>query len=141
MEVDAAIGDSLMATPALRAHRLRRPSVEIVLVAPWDSLTETVLRGNPSVGRFMPKDLALAARRPGDEWTTLSLWDALQWGAAHREPTMDGFAERLGVEIAGPQGYRLDLVLTEKERAAGTALRATLGPRERAVVCARHSPS
>lgn len=136
IEADLLIGDTLMQTPALRQVKLQSPGVETIYVTRPDGLAATILRGNPSIDRFVSKESAHELRQPGDQWVELSAWDALQYGIAHRASLLDGFAFQLGVTL---DSHRLDLVLTPQERAAGSALRESFGPADGVIVCGRHS--
>jgi len=129
------IGDTLLATPAIRAHKRAHPSTRITVCCPDDGGPYQVLLHNPNVDELLAG--VDAAKLPGMR-VVLDPEAALKLGYDSIKPFAWCYGRQLGVEV---DGLAYDYTITPDERDAGAALARELGEGKPVVVVARHSPT
>jgi ADP-heptose:LPS heptosyltransferase len=129
------IGDTLLATPAIRAYKRAHPGSPITVCCPDEGGAYQVLLHNPHI------DALRAGVDPSSLPGTRVVLDpqaALKLGYDAVKPFAWGYGRQLGVEIDGT-AYDYTVTPGEREEAAGLA--RTLGEGKPVVIVARHSPT
>jgi len=129
------IGDTLLATPAIRAIRRVHPDDRITVCCPDDGGAYQVLLHNPNVDSLRAG--VDASSLPGTR-VVLDPEAALKLGYESVKPFAWCFGRQLGVEI---DGTAYDYTITPAERDAAAHLARELGEGRPVVVAARHSPT
>jgi len=133
----AKIGDTLIATPAIRAWRRAHSRGELTVCCPPASPAHDVLLGNPYIDSLRIATADEASALPG-EHVVLDPGVALDAAWRNGRPFAWNFGRMLGVEI---DSLRYDFAITELERREGEAACRELGLGRPVVVVARHSAS
>jgi ADP-heptose:LPS heptosyltransferase len=132
------IGDTLMATPAIRSWKRAHPSGRVTVCCRDEGGPYQVLLHNPHIDALRVVDGDDGAARYRGTRIPLDPESAFKWSHLNHHSLAQGYGRLLGVEIDGP---RYDYVVTAEERAeAGRACQA-LGRGKPIVVVARHSVS
>lgn len=129
------IGDTLLATPAIRAYRRAHPSTHITVVCPGEGGSYLALLHNPHVDALLAD--GDASTLPGTR-IALDPVAALKLAYDSVKPFAWCYGRQLGVEV---DDLRYDYVITSGERDAAAELARTLGGGKPIVLAARHSPT
>lgn len=133
----AKIGDTLLATPAIRSWKRAHAGGRLTVVCPDDGPALQVLLHNRWVDALVTAGDADGARLPGRH-ATLDPEAALGLAREHGRTFAWGYGRILGVEIDSPA---YDYTITDDERAAALRVARDLGGGARVVIVARHSAS
>ncbi|MEO8486957.1 MAG: hypothetical protein ABI585_11540 [Betaproteobacteria bacterium] len=133
----AQIGDTLLATPAIRSWKLAHPAGRVTVCSRDDGGPWQVLRHNRFIDALRILDDAAASRLPGTH-VRLDPEAALQRSWSTGQSFASAYGEMLGVAI---DSLMYDYVITQDERSAADEVCATLGGGKPVVVVARHSAS
>ena len=128
------IGDTLLATPAIRAYKRAHPGTRLTVCCADEGGPYQVLLHNPYIDALVVGD---PAALPGPQ-LVLDPSIALEHGWSVRKPFAWAYGRMLGVEI---DSLRYDYVVTPDERANADATLRTLGEGRPVVIVARHSVS
>lgn len=133
----ARIGDTLLATPAIRSWKRAHPDGRLTVVCPDAGPALQVLLHNRFIDALVTAADVDGARLPGRH---LVLDPELALGLAreHGRSFAWGYGRMLGVEIDGPA---YDYALEDDEREAARRAARELGGGARIVLVARHSAS
>jgi ADP-heptose:LPS heptosyltransferase len=129
------IGDTLLATPAIRAHKRAHPSTRITVCCPDEGGAYQVLLHNPSIDSLRAG--VDASSLPGRR-VVLDPEAALKLGYESIRPFAWCYGRQLGVEV---DDNACDYTVTPDERDAAAGLALELGEGKPVVVVARHSPT
>jgi ADP-heptose:LPS heptosyltransferase len=129
------IGDTLLATPAIRAYKRAHPQTRLTVCTADEGGPFQVLRHNRHIDALCAG--VDPASVPGNR-VTLDPEAALRRGYKEARQFAWCYGRQLGVEI---DGTAYDYTVTPDEREAAAALLATLGEGKPVVVVARHSPT
>lgn len=133
----AKIGDTLLATPAIRSWKRSHAGGRLTVVCPDTGAALQVLLHNAWIDALVTAGDVDEARLPGRH-LTLDPELALGLAREHGRTFAWGYGRILGVEIDGPI---YDYVITDDERAAASRTARELGGGARIVLVARHSAS
>ena len=128
------IGDTLLATPAIRAFKRAHPATRVTVCCAFDGPFQ-VLRHNPHIDAL---SAGFDAATPPGRRIELDPEAALKAGLAHGKPFAWGYGRMLGVEV---DDLRYDYTVDDEDRAAAAALADSLGEGRPIVIVARHSPT
>jgi ADP-heptose:LPS heptosyltransferase len=128
------IGDTLLATPAIRAYKRAHPETRLTVCCADEGGAYQVLLHNPYVDELVVAD---PAGLPGPR-CVLDPEVALEHGWSLAKPFAWAFGRMLGVDI---DSVRYDYVVTPDERASAEVLLRELGEGKPVVIVARHSVS
>ncbi|HET9340291.1 MAG TPA: glycosyltransferase family 9 protein [Casimicrobiaceae bacterium] len=131
------IGDTLLATPAIRSWKLAHPGGRLTVWCRDEGGPWQVLQHNPHVDTLSVLDDAAASRLPGKH-VRLDPDAALQRCWTTGQSFASAYGHMLGVEI---DSLKYDYAITPDERDAADQALATLGEGKPVVVVARHSVS
>lgn len=137
LESPAKIGDTLLATPAIRSWKRAHPDAWLTVCCPDHGAAAQVLLHNRNVDALVVADDVERARLPGRH-LRLDAEAALGLGRAHGRTFAWGYGRLLGVEIDGPA---YDYVVLPEERDAAEGEARALGGGAPVVLVARHSES
>jgi ADP-heptose:LPS heptosyltransferase len=129
------IGDTLLATPAMRAWKRAHPGGRLTVCCADEGGPYQVLLHNPHIDALLAG--VDAARLPGTR-IALDPEAALKLGYDSIKPFAWSYGRQLGVEV---DDTRYDYVVTPAERDEAQALARSLGDGKPIVVVARHSPT
>lgn len=137
LESPAKIGDTLLATPAIRSWKRTHPGGWVTVCCPDHGAAAQILLHNRHVDALVVVDDAERARVPGRH-LRLDPEAALGFGRDHGRSFAWGYGRILGVEIDGPA---YDYAIQPEEREAAERECRSLGGGAPVVLVARHSES
>ena len=137
LESPAKIGDTLLATPAIRSWKRAHPDAWLTVCCPDHGAAAQVLLHNRYIDALVVVDDDERARLPGRH-LRLDAEAALGLGRVHGRSFAWGYGRMLGVEIDGPA---YDYTIEPDEREAAERECAALGGGAPVVLVARHSES
>ena len=129
------IGDTLLATPAIRAWKRAHPATHLTVCCADEGGAWQVLRHNPHIDALLAG--VDASSLPGRR-VALDPEAALKMGYEQILPFARCYGRQLGVDV---DDLRYDYVVTPDERERAGELARTLGEGKPIVVVARHSPT
>lgn len=132
--IENLIGDTLLATPAIRSWKEHNPGGCLVCHTRRGSSSHQMLQGNPYID-----DLVLY-EKAGEEPQAVRMdaWAAHTWARQNGKSLAEGFGALIDTPVSD---LRYDYAITAEEEARGKELALELGGGKPVVVVARHSAS